>query len=264
MVSLTMLDAIDPRTLFLDSLPRIEAIAASLCRLYNVRGDEADDFVSWVRERLIENDYAVLGKYRGESELSTFLTVVITRLFHAHGRERMGRWRNSAEAERLGPVARELETLVFRDGCRLHEAAERMRTAGRTTMSDIELARLLDRLPVRRPLRPHEVGDEPLESAQGDSRADERVSREDAARHRSAVLAALFRVLERLGPEERMIVKMHLQDGTSVADVARALHLDQRALYRRIHRIRDQLRGMMEGEGVSRADVREFLDPGGG
>ncbi len=264
MVPLTMLDAIDPRTLFLDSLPRIEAIAASVCRMYGVWGDEAEDFASWAKERLIENDYAVLGKYRGESELNTFLTVVITRLFHAHGRERMGRWRNSAEAERLGPVARELETLVYRDGCRLQEAAERMRTAGHTTMSDIELARLLGRLPTRGPLRPQQVGDELLESAHGDSRADERIAKEDAARHRAAVLAALFRALGRLAPEEQMIVRMNLQDGTSVADVARALHLDQRALYRRIHRLRDQLRGMMEGEGVSHADVREFLDAGGG
>jgi RNA polymerase sigma factor for flagellar operon FliA len=255
-----MLDRMDPAALFLDSLSAIEGIAASVCRMYSVWGDDADEFASWAKERLMENDYAVLRKYRGESELTTFLTVVVTRLFHAHARERMGRWRPSAAAERLGQVAKDLEVLVHRDGCRLHEAGERLRSSGRTQMSDGELGRLLAKLPAREPLRPVEVGADPLEHAPGAARADERVSAAESERHRAAVLSALFAAMRTLQPEERMIVRMNLADGRSVADVARALNLDQRALYRRIERLREQLRSTLESQGISRGDVRELLE----
>jgi len=258
-----MLDGKDPRTLFLGSLRAIEGIAASVCRMYSVWGDDAEEFASWAKERLMEDDYAVLRKYRGESELNTFLTVVVTRLFHAHTRERLGRWRPSAVAERLGQTAKDLEVLVNRDGCTLQEAGERLRTAGRTDLSDIELARLLDQLPARAPLRPVQVGAEPLDLSPARSRADERVEDEEMERQRRTVRAALYRALRTLKPEERMIVRMNLRDGRSVADVARALQLDQRALYRRIDRLRQQLRRAMESQGISGSDVHEMIEERG-
>lgn len=255
-----MLDQMNPEGLFLHSLPRIEGIAASVCRMYSVWGDEAEDFASWVKERLIDDDYAVLRKYRGESELNTFLTVVVTRLFHAHGRERLGRWRNSVTAERLGQVAKDLEVLVHRDGCSLGEAGERLRSEGRTEMSDAELARLLAQLPVRSPLRPVEAGEEPLERLAHADRADNRVAAAEAERHRLTVLAALFRAMGDLTAEERIIVRMNLAEGRSVAEVARALNLDQQGLYRRLNQLRERLRRATESHGVSRSDVREVLE----
>ena len=249
-----MFDRMNAEEFFLESLPKIESIAASVCRIYSVWGDDADDFVSWVKERLIENDYAVLRKYRGEAELNTFLTVIVTRLFHAHARERMGRWRNSAVAERLGQLAKDLEVLVYRDGCSLGEAGERLRSAGRTDQSDAELARLLARLPVRKPLRRVDLLEEAVEA----SRGDERVAA--AERHRYAVMAALFQAMGKLQPEERAIVRMHLADGRSVADVARALGLGRQGLYRRVNRLRERLRRSLEAEGVSRAEVVTLLE----
>lgn len=254
-----MVDRTDPRALFLDSLARIERVAALVCASHGVWGAEAEDFASWVKERLIENDYDVLRKYRGESELNTYLATVVAHLFQEHARERLGRWRNSAAAERLGQLAKELEALVHRDGYSLGEAGERLRSAGRTHFSDVELARLLARLPTRGPLRPVEAGTDPLVQAPNDSRADERVRAEEAERHRDAVLAALSRAMESLEPEERMIVRMNLADGHTVADVARALNIGQRALYRRVERLREQLRRALESEGISVGDVRELI-----
>jgi RNA polymerase sigma factor (sigma-70 family) len=255
-----MLDRMNPEGLFLDSIPRIESIAASVCRMYSVRGDDADEFASWVKERLIDNDYAVLRKYRGESELNTFLTVVVTRLFHAHAREQLGRWRNSATAERLGQVAKDLEVLVHRDGCSLREAGERLRSAGRTEMSDAELARLLAQLPIRSPLRPVDAGEDPLERLSHADRADDRVAAAEAERHRLTVLAALFRAMGGLTAEERIIVRMNLADGRTVAEISRALNLDQQGLYRRLKQLRERLQRTIESHGVSRSDVRKVLE----
>ena len=255
-----MRDTLDPGTLFLESLQIIEGIAASICRRYTVWGDDADEFASWARERLVENDYAILSKYRGESELNTYLTVVITRLFHAHAREVKGRWRPSAKAERLGQVAMDLEALVHRDGCTIHEAGERLRSARRTDLSDAQLARLLSQLPGREPLRPVEVGADPLEHAPGLERADERVRAAEAERHHERLTAALATVMETLDPEDAAILRMHFADGRKVADVARALNLEQRPLYRRIERLRERLKAELEGGGISREDVLEMID----
>ena len=255
-----MRDTLDPGTLFLESIEVIEGIAASICRRYTVWGDDADEFVSWAKERLVENDYAVLSKYRGESELNTYLTVVITRLFHAHARELKGRWRPSAKAVRLGQVAVDLEALVYRDGCTLQEAGERLRSSGRTGQSDAQLARLLAQLREREPLRPVEVGADPLEHAPGMARADERVRAAEAERHRGRLAAALDAVMDSLDPEDAAILCMHFQDGRKVADIARALSLEQRPLYRRIERVCERLKAELERRGVSRQDVLELVD----
>jgi RNA polymerase sigma factor for flagellar operon FliA len=255
-----MRDTLDPGTLFLQSLELIEGIAASICRRYSVWGDDADEFVSWAKERLVENDYAVLSKYRGESELNTYLTVVVTRLFHAHARELKGRWRPSAKAVRLGQAAVDLEALVHRDGCSLQEAGERLRSARRTDLSDAQLARLLAQLREREPLRPVEVGADPLEHAPGTARADDRVRAAEAERHHDRLASALAAVMEGLDPEDAAILRMHFAEGRKVADVSRALNLEQRPLYRRIERLCERLKEEMERRGVSREDVLEMLE----
>jgi RNA polymerase sigma factor (sigma-70 family) len=254
-----MLDRQSAEAVFLEHLGWIEKVAAIACRK-NAWATEAEDFAGWVKMKIMEDDYAVLRKFRGESEMKTFITTVVVRLFHAYSRERRGRWRPSAAAERLGPPARELEMLVRRDGYGVAQAGEKLRTAGRTTLSDIELARLLARMPERGPLRPVEVGADPVLGAAGASRADERVAASEAEAEHRALMAALGRAMEELSPEERMIVRMHFSEGRTLADVARTLRVDQKPLYRLVPRLRERLRERLAAEGVSPASVRALLD----
>lgn len=254
-----MLDRLNPEALFLEHLGWIEKVATIACHKHSLWGDEADEFVARAKMKLIEDDYAAIRQFRGESALRTYLATVVVRHFHEYGRERRGRWRPSAAAERLGGVAKELETLVYRDGYRLDQAGEKLRTSGRTSLSDAELARVLARLPVREPLRPVEVGPEPIQEAPDAGAADARVVAAEAEARRRAVMDALTRALARLEPEERMIVRMHFGEGRTLADVARALHLEQKPLYRRVDRLRARLRAFLEEDGVSEGGVRELL-----
>lgn len=255
-----MLDRQNSEALFLKHLGWIEKVAAIACSKAGVWHAEAEDFAAWIKLRLMEDDYAALRKFRGESEIKTYLASIVVRQFHEYQRGRRGRWRPSSAAERLGSPARELEALVHRDGYRLEQAGEKLRTAGVTALSDAELARLLARLPQRAPLRPVEVVSEPLLSAaQADSRADERVAAAEAEARHGEVMGALYRAMEQLEPEERMIVRMHFADGRTLADVARALRLEQKPLYRRVERLRTRLRGYLENDGVRGADVRGVL-----
>src|SRR4051794_1597158 len=86
--------------------------AAALCRHDRLDADETDDFVSVALTRLVDDDYAVLRKFRGDCALTTYLTVVLAMLYRDFRVSRWGRWRPSAEARRRGPAAVALETLV--------------------------------------------------------------------------------------------------------------------------------------------------------
>jgi RNA polymerase sigma factor (sigma-70 family) len=246
----------NPEILFLEHLGWINRVAAMTCSKHGVWGAEAEDFVSFIGIKLMDDDYRVFRKFRAESGLKTYLATVVVRQFHDYWRERRGRWRPSAAARRLGPPAGELEALVYRDRYRLEQAGEKLRTAGQTTLSDTELGRLLEKLPARTPLRPVEVPPEAvIDTAVGIYRADERVVAAEAEGLRGRVMGALDRAEAQLAPEERMIVRMHFVDGYSVADVARTLGLEQKPLYRRVERLRAQLRRYMEADGVHDADV---------
>ncbi len=256
-----MLDREAAEALFLKHLDFIDKVASMACGNHGVWGADAEDFAAWVRMKLMEDDYSVVRRFRGESEIKTYLASVVMRHFINYDRTERGRWRPSAAAERLGSVAVEVETLVRRDGYTLQQAGETLRTAGRTTLSDAELARLLDQFPERAPLRP--VVGEPatgLDTAPGASRADERVLEAEAHGRRAEVLRALATAMEQLELEERLIVQLHFAEGQTVADVARALRLEQKPLYRRVERLRVRLRALLERAGLGGDDVRGLID----
>ncbi|HST58228.1 MAG TPA: sigma-70 family RNA polymerase sigma factor [Longimicrobium sp.] len=256
-----MPDRQNPKDIFLEHIAWINKVAGIASRKHGRWGEEADDFAAWAQMKIIQDDYAVLGKFRGESDIKTFLATVVTRLSHGYSRERRGRWRPSAAATRLGPPAPELEMLVRRDRYPLSQAAEKLRTEGRTDMTDPQLARLLARIPERGPLRPVEVGaDVVLSGAEGASRADERVSASEAEDRQRAMKEALDRALQQLAPEEKLIVLMHFRDGRTLADVARDLDIDQKPLYRQAPKLRERLKQLLIAEGVSPADLHELLE----
>jgi RNA polymerase sigma factor (sigma-70 family) len=254
-----MPEPMDPGKLFLDHLPWIEKVAGIVCRKHGVWGDDAEDFASVAKMKLMEHDYADLRKFRGDCSPTTYIATLVVRRFHEYARERWGRWRNSAAAEREGQLAKDLETLVHRDGCTLSQAAEQLRSAGKTNESDAELARLLAKLPPRHPLRAVEVGAPLLENAPAAESADGAIGGMELDRQKNALFAALLKVMEQLPPEERHILRMRFADGRSVADVARALRLEQKPLYRRIDQLKARVRVDLERFGVTAEDVRELL-----
>ncbi len=250
----------EAEALFLANLEWVERSVASLCRRYGLGGDEADDVASWTRLKLIENDYAAIRKFRGESSIRTYLVVVVSSLFRDYRVGNWGRWRPSAAALRGGRLAVRLETLVYRDGCSLEHAAHVLRTSGETELGDRELAALLAGLPARSPVRPVSAGVEPLESVAAPTSAEERVVAAESARERDDVYGALLRVLARLPAEDRLILRMQYWQGSSVADIARVLQLPQKPLYRRLERLLALLRENLEKEGVRPDRLGPLLD----
>ena len=105
-----------PDAVLLSNLGQIDRLVTHLSRKQALLGADSDDFASWVRLRLLEDDYRILRGFRGNSKLSTYLTTVVMNLARDYRIQKWGRWRPSAAAKRLGTVGIQLDTLLHRDG----------------------------------------------------------------------------------------------------------------------------------------------------
>jgi hypothetical protein len=70
---------------------------------------------------------------------------------------------------------------------------------------------------------------------------------------------ALRRALHRLSARDRIVLRLHVESGFTVAEVARALGEEQKALYRRRDGLYKQLRLDLETDGIGCSDARELL-----
>jgi RNA polymerase sigma factor for flagellar operon FliA len=242
--------------LFLSELALIERVIAWVCARRCLRGADGEDFASTVKLRLIENDYEILGRFEGRSSLKTYLTAVINRIYLDYQTQRFGKWRPSAEARRLGPVALSLEALLYRDGLTFEEARGVLQTDFHVAESREALHELSLKLPRRSSRRAVSSTDQELPAAVFGLSTIEQAERQILAERTFLILR---KALGRLPARDRIVLRLHVEGGLSVADVARALGEEQKALYRRRDALFKQLRVDLEAEGIGCGDARELL-----
>jgi RNA polymerase sigma factor for flagellar operon FliA len=245
--------------LLTSNLPLIERAIAFACRRNQLSPEDAEEFASVVKLRLVENDYAILRAHEGRSSLMTFIGIVVQRMLLDFRIHTWGKWHASAEAKRLGPAAMELEQLLHRDN-RTFDDACRIMSAKFEGLTREAMQSLAEKLPARAPRR----RDVPLEDAipvavtPGDG-VEENVlagERQDVARRVTSLMNAS---IERLPDDDRVILQLRFQDGMSVAQIARAFRLDQKLLYRRIDRHMRAIRKEIESAGLSSAEVLDLI-----
>jgi RNA polymerase sigma factor for flagellar operon FliA len=247
----------DPREWYVDHLDVIKRIAESLCRRNGVRGADAEDFVADVELKLLQDDHAVIRKYRGASSETTFLTVVISNLFRDYRIKKWGKWRPSAEAKRRGELAERLEAAIYRDGQSFEQACDILAQDSRLTVNRTELRKLLEELPYRVARRLDDATN--LDELPSSNSADARVLDHERDEHMQAAKAALGRAVERLGPEDRVIVRLRFFEGLSMADVAREMGLPQKPFYARVRRLLESLQRDLGSQGIG-SEFREWLN----
>jgi RNA polymerase sigma factor (sigma-70 family) len=246
------------RSLFEDNLEAIERAIARVCREARLERADAEDFASSARLALLADDCAILRKFEGRSSLPTYLTVVLRRLF-VDERRASGRWYASAEAERRGPAAVRLEQLILRDRRAFAEAVQIV-TREHPDVTARELEDIAAALPERAP-RPVAVpvmeGDD--ERFAGSGTAADLVEALDVARRSERANHAVRMAMTTMTAEDRAILRLRYSGNASIANIARALGLEQRPLYRRIEALLGALRRALEGAGVDAASADELI-----
>ncbi len=245
---------------FLEHRPLIERVAGSACRRAGLPPQEAEDFVSQVQIKLIDDDYAVLRKHRGDSKLTTYLTTVVHNQFKDFCNHKWGKFRHSAAARRRGPEAKALERLLVIDRHDLESAIEILKTNHQALTSRRELRQIAAEFPRRSSRRfvgEEALAQEPSEAPESD--AGRRVMDGERAATATRVEEALNLALETLSARDLLILKMHYRDGCTVAAIAAALHLETRPLYSRKEKCLAQLRTAFEARGLTWQQVRAIL-----
>jgi RNA polymerase sigma factor for flagellar operon FliA len=214
-----------------------------------------------VRLHIIERNYEPLRKFEGRSSLRTYLIVVVQRLFLDYRNRQWGKWRPSAEAKRHGPLAILLERLVTRDGWTCEQALETLRINHQVEVDEAFRA-LAEKLTRRSPARQFVPETEAEGVTSRAAASDANVVRAEHDFLAKRVQTALDRVRQALVPDERLILKMRFEDSVPVADIARALHLNQKRLYRTIEQLLAKLRQGLESEGLDRGEVTALFADG--
>jgi len=245
--------------MFVSNLDLVESVIRYVRQRQKLSGSEAEEFDSEVKLQLVDHDYEVFRKFQHRSSLRTYLTIVIQRIYLDFRNHLWGKWRPSAEAQRLGPVAIRLETLMARDGFGFDQACEYLRTNEHVAATDSDLYAVFVRLPIR--TRRAMVGEEEIEAvADTTSRVDDRLIFDERRADARRILDALKSAMRSLSDQDRVILRLRFQDGLKVADIARALHLDQKLLYRRFDTLLQQLRAALEAAGIDPVEACELVN----
>jgi len=240
------------------NLALIERAIAFAARRYRLDANGAEEFASVVKLRLVENDCGILRAYEGRSSFATFISIVVQRMALDYRIHTWGKWHVSAEAKRLGPLAIELEQLLHRDGRNIDEALVILRSRN-DGLSRESLTALAAQLPERAPRR-REVAIDEAESVTAQSAAvDERVVAGERRKVSERVSAVMSAIISRLPEDEGLILQLRFEGGMTVAQIARALQLDQKLLYRRIERWMRDIRGELERSGIASRDVLDLI-----
>lgn len=248
---------VDHQRLLLDHLDLIDQIVRTTGRRRHLSAVEQEEFASFVKLRLVEDDYAILRKFQNRSTLWTYLAAVIERLSLDFCVERWGRWRPSAMADRLGPVAVVLERLVNRDGHTIEEAMEIVRTNHAVGLTYNELRALWEQLPIRS--RTTEVGEEAAASVRSTDSSEANI--EDAARKQDidrleGVLRSAFAALP---AQDRLMIALRFDHNLSVADIAKTLHSSVPTVHRRLDRSLKELRTALSRGGFNPREVSSLI-----
>jgi len=247
----------DPRKLLAEQWKTIERIIASIARKRGLSEGDADAFASLVKVRLFENDCAIVRNFRNESKFTTYLTVVIHRLLGDFSVSLFGKWHASAAATRLGPLALDLERMIYREGAAVDEAIARLRAA-HPDVNPHDFEELLENLPSRR-RRHSTVSIEGLDELAAADSADVLVVDQERRRlgERTADLVRGF--LRRLEHNDRLMLQFHFESDMQLSQVARILGIPQKPLYRRRDQLLRELRDELALDGITAAEVADLI-----
>ena len=233
----------------------IDHIVTSIARRRRLSAVDTDELRSATYLRLIDNDYALLRHFRGNSKLGTYLTVVIDRICIDFCAQRSGRRRPTAVARRLGPVAIALERMVFRDGFTFNEAAETLKACDVVSGTRTELYELLWRLWPGQ-LRRHQSYS--LCDTEGWGNAETFTSRE-GEEGLERIRSTLLQVVGSLSERNRTLLDLRFGRDLPISAIAALLHENNSVVRRQLQRLVTELKRQLRDADITASDVNQIV-----
>lgn len=251
-------EAVSAEALFLEELAAIDHALSFACRRSGLIGADAEDFGSYVKVRLIENDYALIRKYEGRSPFAAFIGVVIQRMLLDYRIHQWGRWHASAEAKRLGDLGIAIESMLRRDGYTIDEALAPLQRRWPTLRRE-EVEAIDARLPTRA-MRPRTVALEATEEPRVDcDGVESRVVHAEETALAERIATIVRSSIRAMSEDDRALIRLHFDCGMTIAEVSRLLGQDQQSLYATLRRILRTLRRHLGSAGITYRDVTEIV-----
>jgi len=248
---------VDYQRLLIDHLDLINQIVRTTGRRRHLSVTEREDFASFVHLRLIEDDYRILRRFQNRSSLWTYLAVSIERLCLDYLADKWGRWRPSAMAERLGPVAVILERLVTRDSHTIEEAMEIVRTHHDVGLTHAELRKIWDQLPAR--IRTTHVGEEAAAAISSDETSEYTIEDEQRRKDIDRLQRVLHTAFDQIPAQDRVLIALRFDQGLSMVEIARLLNSSVPTLHRKLDKGIKHLRLALTQSGFDPREVGNLI-----
>lgn len=249
----------DYERLVVDNLPLVDSVVRTIGRRHRLSADEQEELAASVRLKLVENDYEVVRKFEGRSQLRTYLITVVQRHFLDDRNARWGKWRPSAQARRLGPIAVLLDQLLTRDRLSFEEAARTIAARHGDAASREQLHAIMVQLPARSSRQ--FVDDVELEQLAAPAPTENDVIESlEQLRSGDRVERALASALARLSDDDRLILKLRFCENLRLARIAELMGLPAKPFYRRVEDLMRVLRQELQAQGVGQADIAGMIE----
>jgi len=243
---------VNAEDLFLRELPMIERAIHFACRRSDMSEDEIEDFSSDMKVRLIADNYAILRAYKQRSSFETYIIAVASRLLLDYRNRLWGRWYDSSIATHLGPVAVELERLLYRDERPLEDAVAIVR-ARHPDVTREELEDFAAKLQPRIRRRNVELNEDELTVAR------EMLFAFEYEKTADRISKSVRNFVDALPEADRCILRLRFDAEMPVSQIALALQVEQVMVYRKLYRLFKDIRAKLEAEGFDAAAVEELI-----
>lgn len=246
---------------FLAELPTIERAIRFTCWRASLVGADVEDFGSWVKLKLIENDYTTLRKFEHRCSFAAYIGIVVQRLLLDYRVHLWGKWHASAEAKRMGDFAVAVESHLVRDGLSIADALPALRCHW-PDLTEQRVREIAARLPSRH-LRARTVELDLAENAVSPTGIQEMALERDRTDLAARIAAVVHEALDAYDEDDRLLLRLRFQSGNSIADIARMLAVEQKPLYRRLQRLLADLRARLRRQNINADDVETVIGTGG-
>jgi RNA polymerase sigma factor (sigma-70 family) len=243
---------LEPEQFFLDHLPLIEQIIASTGRRKGMDAAAIEEFDAEVKLRLVDNDYAVIRAFQGRSSFATYISAVVAHILLDLRNHEWGKWHASAEAERAGAVALDLEQHLYRDGRSLDEAYEEL-LLQHPEVTREEVDALYARL--RKRVRRRMVELEEANTVEA-ARDTESVDCAETAKKLSDLIG---QQIAKLSENDQLLLRLRFDMEMTIPQIAQSLRADEQWIYRRLYKIFKRLRTALKQGGIAWRDVTDLI-----